>query len=268
MPKLIESNYNIRFLDELAEKKTVIHNLNPVVKLLVTIMYLIVVVSYGKYDITGLLPFIFYPVIIFVLSEIPFFPIFKRSLVVLPFILGIGVFNPLFDRVTYVVVSGIHISGGWISFVSLMIKCSLTVLAGLLLITTTSIDKISLALRKLFVPRIFVTQLLLTYRYISVLLDEAGRVMKAYHLRAPMERGVSFKVTGSLLGQMLLRAFDRANRVYNAMVLRGFNGEYNFTKESKLSSGSMIYFILWITFFLIARFFNVPELIGKIVAGV
>jgi cobalt/nickel transport system permease protein len=268
MSNLVESNYNIRYLDELARKSTLIHSINPVVKLLVTIMYLMVVVSFGKYDIMGLLPYIFYPIIVFILSEIPFSQIFKRSLIVLPFVIGVGLFNPLFDTKTYSVILGVHISGGWISFASLILKCSLTVLAGLLLIATTGIENIATALRKLFVPKVFVTQLLLTYRYISVLLDEASRVIKAYSLRAPMEKGISFKATGSLLGQMLLRAFDRANRIYNAMILRGFDGEYYFGKDNVLSTGSIFYFIIWSTFFLTARIFNIPEVLGRIITGV
>lgn len=268
MANITESIYNIRFLDELAAKNTMIHKINPIVKLLVTIIYLLVVLSFGKYDIMGLLPYVFYPIIIFILSEVPFYPIFKKSLIVLPFVIGIGIFNPLFDTKTYIIILKIHISGGWISFISLIIKCSLTVLAGLLLIATTGIEKIALALRKLCVPKIFVTQFLLTYRYISVLLEETAEVIKAYHLRAPMQKGVSFKESGSLLGQILLRAFDRANRVYDAMVLRGFNGEYFTPADSKLSIGSVAYLFLCIAFFLLARFFNIPEVLGKIIMGV
>jgi cobalt/nickel transport system permease protein len=267
MSNIITSIYNIRYLDELSSKKTVIHELNSIVKLTVTIIYLIVVISFGKYEIIGLVPYVFYPIIIFVLSEVPFYEIFKKLLVILPFVIGIGIFNPLFDAQTYIVIGEIPISGGWISFAALIIKCSLTVLAGLLLIATTGIEKIAAALRKLLIPKIFVTQLLLTYRYISVLLEEAARIMKAYHLRAPMEKGISFKVIGSLLGQMLLRAFDRANRVYNAMILRGFDGEYAFGVHDKLSISSVSYLFLWISFFITARFFNIPEALGKIIMG-
>lgn len=268
MSKINNSIYNIRFLDEVAAKKTIIHKLNPVVKLLVTIIYLVFIVSFGKYDIQGLIPYIFYPIIIFTLSEVPFLKIFKRVLIVLPFVIGVGIFNPVFDTKTYIVVSGMAISGGWVSFISLIIKCILTVLAGLLLIATTGIEKISLALRRVHVPKVFVTQLLLTYRYISVLLEEVARIVKAYHLRAPMQKGISFKASGSLLGQMLLRAFDRASRVYNAMVLRGFNGEYGFEKKERVTKESILYLFLWVTFFITARFFNIPEILGKIIMGV
>ncbi|MBE6068796.1 MAG: cobalt ECF transporter T component CbiQ [Clostridium lundense] len=268
MESITKSIYNIRLLDELAARNTIIHKINPIVKLLVTIIYLLVVLSFGKYDIIGLLPYVFYPIIVFILSEVPFLPMFRRSLIVLPFVIGVGIFNPLFDTKTYIIIWGIHISSGWISFASLIIKSSLTVLAGLLLIATTGIEKISLALRKLFVPKIFVTQFVLTYRYISVLLEETAQIIKAYHLRAPMQKGVSFKVSGSLLGQILLRAFDRANRVYDAMILRGFHGEYFFAVDSSLSIASITYLFLWGTFFLTARLFNIPELLGKIITGV
>lgn len=268
MPKIIESIYNIRFLDELASRKTLIHELNPLVKLILTIIYIVAVLSFGKYDITGLLPYVFYPITIFTLAEIPFLKVFKRSLVALPFVAGMGIFNPLLDTETFVVILGVHISGGWISLATLMIKCSLTVLAGLLLIVTTGIERVASALRSLLVPKVFVTQLLLTYRYISVLLEEVSGVMKAYILRAPMDRGVSFKAAGSLLGQMLLRAFDRANRVYNSMVLRGFNGEYTFGTDRRLSKTSIVYFFLWIAFFITVRLFNIPEVLEKILTGV
>lgn len=268
MSNIIDSIFNIRYLDELASKKSVIHNINPVVKLIVTLIYLVVVLSFGKYDIVPLIPYFFYPIIIFTLSETPFFQIFKRTLIVFPLIIGIGIFNPIFDTETYGVIFGVGISGGWVSFISLLIKCSLTVLAGFILICTTGIEKIAYALRKLFVPKIFVTQILLTYRYISVLLEETSRVLKAYHLRAPLEKGVSFKNSGSLLGQMLLRAFDRANRVYSAMVLRGFNGEYVFGREISMSIGSLLYLFLWVSFLIVARVYNIPEAFGNIIMGV
>ena len=268
MSNITNSIYNIRFLDEVASKKTLIHNLNPIVKLLVTILYSVVVISFEKYDITGLIPLVSYPIIIFMLSEIPFLQVFKRLLVALPFVMGIGILNPIFDTKTYVVILGVHISGGWISFVSLIIKSNLTLLAGLLLIATTGIEKIAWSLRKLRVPRVFVIQFLLTYRYIFVLLEEVAKIIKAYNLRSPFKKGVSLKSSGSLLGQMLLRALDRANRVYNAMILRGFNGEYFFGEENRLSIKSISYFILWTIFFITARFFNISELLGNVLMGV
>ena len=71
MSNIINSIYNMRLLDDLARKETSIHRLHPLVKLLTTLVYLIVVVSFGRYEISSLLPFVFYPVLIFALAELP-----------------------------------------------------------------------------------------------------------------------------------------------------------------------------------------------------
>jgi cobalt/nickel transport system permease protein len=268
MAKIIDSMGNIRFLDELSSKTTIIHLLNPVVKLIVTLIYSSLIVSFHKYDIIRLLPYVFYPIIIFNLAEIPFIPILKRVLFVFPIVIGIGIFNPIFDKEIFINILGVPITAGWISFASLLIKCLLTVLAALLLISTTKIEAIAYALRKLFVPKIFIMQLLFTYRYIYVLVEEVSRVLKAYHLRSPVKKGVFLKDAGSLLGQILLRSFDKATRIYNAMRLRGFEGEYIFDEKKSMNLYSISYLLLWTVFFGVAKIINIPEFFGNIIMGV
>jgi len=268
MPSINNSIYNLRFLDEMASKKTLIHNINPIAKLLVTLLYSVIVISFRKYDISRLVSFISYPIIIFILSDIPYLPIFKRMFIALPFVSGVGILNPIFDTRIYIEILGVGVSGGWISFVSLIIKSGLTLLAGLLLIATTKIDEIAWALRKIGMPKIFVIQFILIYRYIFVLLEEVSRIVKAHNLRSPFRKGVSLKVSGSLLGQMLMRSVDRANRVYNAMILRGFTGECFVHKESKVSIGSILYLFLWALFIITSKLVNISELLGNILTGV
>ncbi|MCG9969184.1 cobalt ECF transporter T component CbiQ [Pelotomaculum terephthalicicum JT] len=268
MSNITDSIYKMRFLDETADKRTPVHDLHPLSKLLVTIAYVTVVVSYGKYDVSKLLPLVFYPVVILFSAEIPLLPLLKRTLAVMPLVIGIGVFNPVFDRETIAVIFGLPISGGWISFISLLLKCVLTVLSALLLVATTGMERISFALRMLFVPRIFVMQLMLTYRFISVLLEEAANIWNSYTLRAPRQKGISHQVWGPLLGQMLMRTYDRAQRVYQAMVLRGFNGEYNTGSAKQLLLKDFLYLASWVAFFAAARHYNIPLFIGSILTGV
>lgn len=268
MANIIQSLYNIRFLDELAEKQTVIHNIHPLAKLLTTMIYLIVVVSFGKYEISGLLPLIFYPIIIIALAEIPLLPILKRMLLIAPLAVGIGVFNPLFDHSTVSVLGGVYLSGGWISLFSILIKFFLTVLAAFIVIATTGMDRIASALRMLRVPRIFVLQLLLTYRYISVLMEETARTIQAYNLRDPFHKGIRPGVWGSLAGNLLLRTYERAQRLYLAMVQRGFKGEYNTGSNRRMRMKDVLYLCGWSLFFLSARSYNIPALIGSMITGV
>ena len=267
MLKLIDSIYNIRLLDDLAQKKTSIHKIHPLAKLLTTFVYLATVVSFGKYQIENLLIYVFYPVLILVLAELPVVSIIKRVLLVEPLIIGIGILNPLFDEYT-VTLGEITISRGWITFLSIFIKCSLTVLVSILLIATTGMDKLGLALRILRVPKIFVLQLLLTYRYIYVLIDEVFRMQRAYSLRTPGHKGIHSSVWGSFAGQLLLRTFDRAQRVYQSMCLRGFTGEYNMGDDLRMGFKDFAYFLVWSLFFIIARIYNIPMMIGLLFTGV
>ncbi|OQA10609.1 MAG: Energy-coupling factor transporter transmembrane protein EcfT [Firmicutes bacterium ADurb.Bin373] len=268
MKDIMKSLYNIRLLDELAEKQTVVHSIHPLAKLLTTMIYLIVVVSFGKYEVAGLLPLIFYPVIIIALAEIPLLPILKRMLLVAPFALGIGAFNPIFDNATMFVLGGFRLSGGWVSFFSITIKLFLALMGTLTLIVTTGMDRLAAALRMLRVPRIFVLQLLLTYRYISLLMEEVARTMQAYSLRAPFHHGVQPGVWGSLAGNLFLRTLQRAQSVYQAMVQRGFIGEYNTGYDSRMTINDTLYLCGWVVFFLTVRFYNIPVFIGSLVTGV
>lgn len=267
MLDMTDALYNLGLLDDLAGKNTVIHRLHPLVKLLTTTVFLVVVISFPRYEITALLPFFFYPVVIFALGELPAGPILKRILLVSPFVLGIGILNPVFDHQT-ITLFGLNFSRGWLTFLSITIKTGLTVTAVLLLIATTGMDKLGSALRSLRLPRLFVMQLLLTYRYITVLMEETARTLRAYSLRAPRQKGVNRNAWGPLAGQLLLRTFDRAQRVYQAMCLRGFTGEYHTGAQSPVTKYDFLYLAGWCLFFTVVRMFNLPVLLGILLTGV
>ncbi len=118
------------------------------------------------------------------------------------------------------------------------------------------------------VPRIFVLQLLLTYRYISVLMEEVARSLRAYSLRAPEQKGIHRSAWGSLAGQLILRTFDRAQRIYEAMCLRGFTGEYHTGGFGRIRVWDLAYLTGWLLFFATARIYNIPMLIGSLITGV
>lgn len=266
MSDIMSSIYDIGILDDLSRNNTSIHKIHPLSKFITTIIYLVCIVSFNKYQISGLIPFVFYPIILFTVAEIPIIPLVKRVLIVSPFILGIGVINIFFDKIS-INIGELIISSGWITFFSITIKSILTILASLLLIATTGMENIGVALRIIKIPKIFVLQILLTYRYISILLEEVARMMRAYSLRAPGEKGIKLKDLGEFTGQLLLRSYDRAQRVYEAMNLRGFQGEYNTGVILKIKLRDYIYLVLWSAFFVIARNFNISVLIGNILSG-
>jgi cobalt/nickel transport system permease protein len=264
---MIKSLYNIRLLDEIADKNTMIHNIHPVAKLLTTIVFLIVTVSFGKYEISRLLPLVLYPIIVMIIAEIPIVPIMKRLLIAAPFVIGLGIFNPLFDVKPMIVLPWIQISGGWISFISIIIKCVLTVLAVFILIATTGINGIALALRMMRIPKIFVMQIILTYRYISLLIEEVSSIVRAYSLRSLNEKGIRFSVWGSLTGQLLIRTVERAQRIYLAMCCRGFTGDYNIGNTNNIRFKDIFYFGGWTVYFILVRCLSITTIIGLLITG-
>jgi len=264
MADIINSVYKMRYMDEVSLNNSPIHRLHPVTKILVTLIFLVVVVSFGKYDIYTLFPLFVYPVFVIAMSDTPSKEIIKRALYVSPLIIGVGIFNPLFDTRSINIGGLFYISSGWISFFSLIVKSFLCVISALLLLATTGMDKIASGLRQMKVPKIFVLQITLTYRYIMVLAEEASRLFTAYNLRAPGHKGVKLKIFGSLAGQLLLRTFAKAERVYIAMKLRGFEGEYNNVSRTQFTVHDFLYLMVWLSFFTLSRLVNIPLFIGNL----
>ncbi len=262
MTRLAQSLYHLHWLDVQAHRNTAIHRLHPLVKLLVTVVYLVVVISYRRDAISGLLPLVLYPVLLLILADIPAGPILRRLLLVEPLLIGIAIFNPLLDPVP-VLVGDWQIARGWLTFASILIKSSLTVTVSLLLVATTGMEQLAAALRLLRVPRIFVLQLLLTYRYLAVLINETSRLWRAYVLRAPQQRGLVHPVWGPFLGQLFLRTWERARRVYQAMILRGFSGEYYPGPLGTVKPAAYAYVVFWSLFFLLCRLVNLPAWLGN-----
>lgn len=262
MEKIDHAAVNLREMDELSEQSSPIHALHPLAKLLTTIAYIFFTVSFDKYELSGLVVMLLYPVVLFALSGVPVKTCFTKLRIVLPLVCAVGLFNPLLDRAPMLYLGSVAVSGGVLSMLTLMLKGVLCLMASFLLIATTSIDAICAALRKLHVPNLLVTLMLLTYRYISVMIDEVSVMTTAYKLRAPGQRGVHYSAWGSFLGQLLLRSMDRAEELYHSMQLRGFNGEFTYAdvKPAKPMDGGFV--LLSVGAFVLFRYVNIAEWIG------
>ena len=254
--------FNIGHLDTLSYKDTFIHALNPVIKLLITLVFILLVVSFPKYEIQGIIPFFMFPLFVIIAGEIPAGVILKKLLVVSPFIIFVGIFNPILDKEVIYQVFGIQISGGWISYSSLIIRFILTVSAALLLIATTSFPGICLALEKLKVPKIFIVQLLFLYRYTFVLADEAIKIIKARSIRSFGKKGNDIKTFINITGALLIRSIERSERIHQAICSRGFDGRIRMLKDFRLRATDMVFAGITISLFIIFRKYNITEMLG------
>jgi len=118
-------------------------------------------------------------------------------------------------------------------FSTIALKSWISVQAALLLAFTTPFHELVDGLRQLRLPAIMVAIISFMYRYLGVLSTEATRMSRARASRsagAPDGRsGGSIawraRVTGSMVGSLFLRSYERSERIYAAMQARGFEGE-------------------------------------------
>ena len=223
MNKMDKALREIGEMDELAARSSPVHDLSAPAKLLSTIAYIITVVSFDKYDLSGLVPL---------------------------------------DRQIILRLGTLAVSGGTVSMLTLMLKGVLCLMASFLLVATTPFDSICAALRRLHVPKTLVTLLLLTYRYVGVMTEELAVMTDAYHLRAPGQKGIRVSAWGSFLGQLLLRSMDRAQELYASMLLRGYHQHFHYAPQKPFGKKDAVFLGGSLLLFALLRFVDVAQLLG------
>lgn len=255
-----------RILDESARGTSFLHRRHPLAKLLATLLFLLSVLSFGKREALRLLPFVLYTAVYLSLAELPIGPLVALLALASPPILCLGALQPLFDT-ALVPFGGGTLPSGWLVFASLSLKGLLSVTAAYLLVATTGAGELFGSLDRLGLPRALCVQLSLVYRYLDLLMEEVGHILKAHSLRAPGRRGVECRLWGPLLGQLLLRTYRRAERVHHAMLLRGFDGRFRVPVRTRLDSGDVAFVAASAAFFAVARCIDIPSLLGNLVIG-
>ena len=98
MNKMQKALRELSEMDALAARKSPIHTLHPTVKLGSTILYILVTLSFDKYDLGGLVPMVLWPVLLYQISGIDVRSCFYKLRIILPLVMAVGLFNPFFDR--------------------------------------------------------------------------------------------------------------------------------------------------------------------------
>lgn len=268
MTSIATAVLDIKQFELLAHADSPIHRLDARAKVLVTIIFCSTIISFGRYDLSDLLPFFVFPAVMIARSNLPPLLIAKKIAVLCPFVLIVAIFNPIFDRGIGVQLGPMAISAGWISFCSILVRSILTIGTGLVLVGVTGFTSICRALEKFGIPQVFAVQLLFLYRYIFVLAEEGSRVSRARELRSNGNTGLGIASYGSMIGYLLLRTWNRAERIHMAMLARGFSGEFRTLQTSRFGSAEVFYIAGWSLGFAIMRFINLSHFLGKIVTGV
>jgi cobalt/nickel transport system permease protein len=223
--------------DRYHQSESFLHRLDPRVKVVVTVVFLLsnALLPDGAWTAFGF-SWLFL-LLGNILSKLGIGFTLRRSLVALPFALialtvlfsipgkPLSSFHVLFWDLTIT-------DAGLLRFVSILVRSWLSVQMAILLVATTRFPDLIHALEHLRVPSILTTIIAFLYRYLFVLADEVFRLMRARESRAAAAPGTRSggsvawraRVAGNMAGQLFLRSYERSDRVYNAMLARGYSG--------------------------------------------
>ena len=260
-----QSFFDVGYMDTIAAGDSPLHRIDPRAKLITTVAFIATVVSFNKYAVLDLVPFFSFPVILIILGGLPAGYILKKVLLVSPFAILVGIFNPVFDRSIIYHIGSVGISGGWVSFISILLRFALTVTSALALVSLTGFNSVCMALERFRVPRPFIVQLMFLYRYMFVLTEESQRMVRARAVRSFSGGSIHFMTFVSIIGHLLLRTLDRAERVYRAMCCRGFDGHIRIMRTLSIDFKDAAFVIIWVVLFILFRFWDVPVKLGGVV---
>ncbi|MBV5302600.1 MAG: cobalt ECF transporter T component CbiQ [Chlorobium sp.] len=190
--------------------------------LILSAIFVLFVLLVPKYNLPAMITYASFPVLLITAANIPVKPLLHRLALLSPFVLIMAAANPWLDRRPLFDLFGITISTGMISGMVIVFKTMVTMTALQLLIVIIPFYRLALALRGLGAPELFVTQLLLVYRYSFLLAEEAGSMKKARDIRSFKGKGKDLFTTAQLIGSLLIRTTSRAEKIFMAMTARGF----------------------------------------------
>lgn len=207
------------FIDKYAYRDSVIHRLNSSVKVALALGLMVgVVIISGLVQVQPYTGWIYvcytgFLIIVILLSKVPIWAILKKVAIILPFILVIVGLNFLVRGLGYYALY-------------LIVKSFLCILTLVILISTTKFHAILNVLSAWRVPKVILLTLSFMYRYFFLLIDELEKMTRAFRVRyLGKSRWRILKLMSVIIGTLFIRSYERAERVYYAMVMRGYTGE-------------------------------------------
>ena len=254
------------FLDRYLEGGSWFHRADSRVKLIMALGFIFATTSIPPGKWIGFAAMLLLVWIAAGISHVGLLRVFLRSLIAIPFILIAlpAVFTkpgmPLFE-LEFVLFTLTGTQEGLDFFISVLLKSWSSVTAAVVLTATTPPLRLLGALRSLRVPGVLVAIVMLMYRYLFVLVEEAQSMMRARTARSAFigsgtggrKPGGSVvwraKSAGGMAGSLFIRTLDRSERIYMAMVARGYDGSLRQADALPLKRSAIVMLAAWLCVF-------------------
>jgi cobalt/nickel transport system permease protein len=225
---------------------SVIHRLDPRVKSIVAGIFSIVVAVSDRF--LALIPALFIALFFVFLARLPIQRVFSRLLIVNGFIFFLWLLLPFTTEGSPLFSIGplTATKAGILTATLITLKSNTIILAFMALMATMSVFTMGRALGDLCVPSKIVQLISLTYRYIHVINIEYRRLIKAAKIRGfhPGNNLHTYRTYAYLVGMLLVKSYERAERVRAAMLCRGFRGKFYDLREFELKTTDLIVMFL------------------------
>ncbi|WP_300462446.1 cobalt ECF transporter T component CbiQ [Desulfobacula sp.] len=215
--------------EKFASGQSLIHQLDPKIRILTSIVLSVATALCDHLYLAGI--YFLISIGLILMAGLNGMDVLKRLKPLFWFLLMIWIILPLsFDGETMVRLYGLKLTApGVILCCKITIKSITILLIFTALIATMTIASLGNGLHRIHVPDKMVFLLLMSYRYISVIESEYKRLLRAAKFRGftPKTNLHSYKTYAYLAGMLFVRASVRAERVYQAMLCRGFNQKFH-----------------------------------------
>lgn len=243
------------------KEETYVQGVDTRTLLVVTLVYLLCLLSQPLVNPAGLIWWAVYPIVMAPLTGSSYSKLLLKSLYILPIIILIGAFNPVYDSEIVFNVGDIGISRGWLTFAGLIIRGLLAFQALILLIRTSGFMDICAGLQRMGVPKVLTTQLMMLYRFSSVLMEEGLNMHRATISRGYGKKSFPLHLWTRIVGMLLLRTYDRSKRLHQSMISRLYDGEIHYERKDALGRGDIIFCGVWVIVFTMLYFIDFTQLI-------
>jgi len=232
--------------EQFSTGESFVHGLDPRIKIIVAILFSVVVAVSS--NLLALLPALALSLFLMALTRLSPRKVFYRLLLVNGLILFLWFLLPFTYKGETLFTIGplVGTKEGVLYASRITVKCNTILLAMIALLATTPIFTLGHAMSKLYIPDKIIHLFLFTYRYIHVIFQEYRRLTNAMRIRGFMPRTNihTYRSYAYLVGMLLVRSYDRAERIHRAMLCRGFSGKYYTLSRFSINIGDILYFSL------------------------
>lgn len=244
--------------DPYRQRESVVHHFDPRLKVVATLFIILAIGLTPEGRWWAFLVQYLFLVLAAVVARLGLFYTFRRSFIALPFMLA-ALAVPFTVAGTEIYrLPGLDWSiseTGLVRFLSILLRAWIAVQAAILLSASTRVSDLFWALGALRLPKALAATISFMYRYLFLLADEASRMLRARASRSPKisgspKPGLAWqgKVAGGMVGNLFLRSIERSERVYAAMLSRGYDGEIRTMQKFRMQNTDWMALILVLLF--------------------